>query len=172
MCHKWIGLLEGIPFPLVGAALQQGLGATAKGVKLLLRPGLQKGVVKGGEVVYQTTKIIEKVSDKECCDLVYGFKKVISPFKDGQLTNVGRAITKHPEYFGFENTEALMKAYRSTKELNKLGSSTIKNSLRNGVKTTGTGGRYPNGWVTYSLPNGNAVSWALDGTFIGFRGIK
>ena len=31
--------------------MQQGLGATAKGVKLLLRPGLQKGVVKGGEVI-------------------------------------------------------------------------------------------------------------------------
>jgi filamentous hemagglutinin len=88
------------------------------------------------------------------------------------LTNAGRAVTKHPEYFGFESTEALMKVYRTPGSLNNLGSSTLKDILRNGVRTTGAGGRYPNGWTTYTLPNGNAASWGLDGTFIGFRGIK
>jgi len=88
------------------------------------------------------------------------------------LTNAGRAVTKHPQYFGFESTEALMKVYRIPGSLNNLGSSTLKDILRNGARTTGAGGRYPNGWTTYTLPNGNAASWGLDGTFIGFRGIK
>ncbi len=105
-------------------------------------------------------------------DAVGAFKNAISPFKGGNLTNAGRAVTKHPEYFGFESTEALMKVYRSPSALNNLGSSTLKDILRNGVRTTGAGGRYPNGWVTYTLPNGNAASWELDGTFIGFRGIR
>lgn len=113
-----------------------------------------------------------KVAAQEGFNILNAFKNAISPFKGGKLTNVGRAITKHPSYFGFESTEALMKVYRTPEALNKLGSSTLKDILRNGVKTTGAGGRYPNGWVTYTLPNGNAASWGLDGSFIGFRGIK
>lgn len=65
-----------------------------------------------------------------------------------------------------------MKVYRTPEALNNLGSSALKDILRNGVRTTGVGGRYPNGWTTYTLPNGNAASWSLDGTFIGFRGIR
>jgi len=49
---------------------------------------------------------------------------------------------------------------------------TLKDILRNGIWTTGGGGSYPKGWVTFTLPNGKAASWVLDGTFIGFRGIK
>jgi hypothetical protein len=105
-------------------------------------------------------------------DAVGAFKNAISPFKGSNLTNAGRAVTKHPGYFGFESTEALMGAYRTPGALNNLGSTTLKGILRNGVRTTGAGGRYPNGWTTYTLPNGNAASWGLDGTFIGFRGIK
>ena len=115
---------------------------------------------------------IANVAAKGGFDAVGAFKNAISPFKGGNLTNAGRAVTKHPEYFGFESTEALMKVYRSPSALNNLGSSTLKDILRNGVRTTGAGGRYPKGWVTYTLPNGNAASWGLDGTFIGFRGIK
>ncbi|MFX1707201.1 DUF6443 domain-containing protein [Chitinophaga sp. CC14] len=103
---------------------------------------------------------------------IRGFKNAISPFKGGRFTNAGRAVTKHPEYFGFESTEALMKVYRTPEAINNLASSTIKNILRNGAKTTGAGGRYPNGWVTFTFRNGNAASWGLDGTFIGFRGLR
>jgi len=53
-------------------------------------------------------------------------------------------------------------AYRTPNALNKLGSESLKNILRNGERTTGAGGRYPNGWVTYTLPNGNAASWTID----------
>lgn|GEM_PF-1845036 len=105
-------------------------------------------------------------------NIIGAFKNAFSPFKDGNLTNAGRAVTKHPEYFGFGSTEELMKVYRSPSTLNNLGSSTLKDILRNGVRTTGAGGRYPKGWVTYTLPSGNAASFGLDGTFIRFRGIK
>ncbi|MBW3518531.1 RHS repeat-associated core domain-containing protein [Flavobacterium sp. NKUCC04_CG] len=113
-----------------------------------------------------------RIAAKGGFDAVGAFKNAISPFKGGNLTNAGRAVTKHPQYFGFESTEALMKVYRTPGSLNNLGSSTLKDILRNGATTTGAGGRYPNGWTTYTLPNGNAASWGLDGTFIGFRGIK
>ena len=43
--------------------------------------------------------------------------------------------------------------------------------FRNGVMTSGAGGRYPRGWVTYTVANGNAASWAIDVAFIGFRGL-
>lgn len=109
---------------------------------------------------------------KQGFNAVRAFKNAISPFKGGNLTNAGRAVTKHPEYFGFESTEALMKVYRTSDPLNNLGSSTLKEMLRTGVRTMGSGGRYPNGWVTYTLQNGKAASWGLDETFIGFRGIK
>lgn len=106
-------------------------------------------------------------------DPVKAFKNAISSHKPGQaVTNAGVAVTKHSNYFGFETTEALRQVYRSDKALNKLGADFLKNVLRNGVKTTGAGGRYPQGWVTYTLPNGNAASWHLDGRFIGFRGVQ
>ena len=43
---------------------------------------------------------------------VGAFKNAISPFKGGNLTNAGRAVTKHPKYFGFESTDDLSKVYR------------------------------------------------------------
>lgn len=105
-------------------------------------------------------------------NILKAFKSGLSLFKGGSLTNIGRAVTKHPQYFGFESTEALMKVFRNPNAINKLGADMVKDILRNGVKTTGAGGRYPQGWVTYTLPNGNAASWSIDGVFIGFRGLK
>ncbi|WP_309295726.1 hemagglutinin repeat-containing protein [Pseudomonas protegens] len=95
------------------------------------------------------------------------------PFKPGQaISHSGRGATKHPEYFGFENTAQLRQVYRSDAQLKELAERAIKDILRAGVKTTGVSGRYPNGWVTYTLPGGRAASWGLDGSFIGFRGIR
>lgn len=104
-------------------------------------------------------------------NILKAYKSGLSLFKGGSLTNIGQAVTKHPQYFGFAS-EDLMKVFRSPNAINKLGSDMIKDILRNGVKSTGAGGRYPQGWVTYTLPNGNAASWSIDGIFIGFRGIK
>ena len=105
-------------------------------------------------------------------NILKAYKSGLSLFKGGSLTNIGRAVTKHPQYFGFESTEALMKVFRNPNAINKLGSDMVKDILRNGGKSTGAGGRYPQGWVTFTLPNGNAASWSVDGVFIGFRGLK
>ncbi|WP_232451674.1 hemagglutinin repeat-containing protein [Burkholderia ubonensis] len=95
------------------------------------------------------------------------------PFKDGQeITNGGRAVTKHPEYFGFDSTQDLRKVYRTDDQINELAAQAVQDILKNGVKTTGAGGRYPNGWVTYTLPDGRAASWTASGEFIGFRGLQ
>ena len=68
--------------------------------------------------------------------------------------------------------EELQQVYRTPESINKLGSKALKDILRNGVQTSDKGGRWPNGWVTYTLQNGNAASWEANGTFIGFRGLK
>ena len=69
------------------------------------------------------------------------------------------------------NNDALRQVYRSVGSRNTLGIDRVKDVLENGVRTTGAGGRYPDGWITYTLPNGHAASWKLNGDFIGFRGI-
>jgi hypothetical protein len=87
------------------------------------------------------------------------------------LTNSGRAATKHPEHFGFKNTEELKQVYNTDAKLNELGTQKIQEVLNNGVRTTGSSSRYGE-WVTYTLPDGTAASWYKNGEFIGFRGIQ
>jgi len=92
------------------------------------------------------------------------------PFKEGQtMSAAGRAATKHPEYFGFNSAEDLRQTYRTTDQLNQLASDAVKNALDNGVRKTGIGGRYVDGWVTYTPPTGPSASFHPNGDFIGFR---
>jgi hypothetical protein len=100
------------------------------------------------------------------------FKAALGQFKNTKFTNAGRAVTKHPEYFGFKNTEALRKVYNTESKINKLAADTLKDIMRTGKTTTGAGGRYPNGWKTITAPDGRAASWHTDGRFIGFRGVQ
>ncbi|CAE6837200.1 hypothetical protein [Paraburkholderia domus] len=88
----------------------------------------------------------------------------------GQLmSKAGRAATKHPEYFGFRSAEDLRQTYRTTDQLNQLASDAVRNALDNGVRTTGIGGRYADGWVTYTPPTGPSATFYSNGDFIGFR---
>ena len=101
------------------------------------------------------------------------YNSAMSPFKGQTLTQAGRGVTKHPQYFGFEDNNSLRSVYRSDAELNGIASERLKDVLTNGIMTRGTPtAHYPSGWITYTLPNGNAASWGLDGGFIGFRGVK
>lgn len=99
-------------------------------------------------------------------------KAAESQFKGQTVTNAGRATTKHPEYFGFGSAEELRAVYRTDAQLNALANTNVQEILSNGVRTTGAGGRYPSGWVTYTLPDGRAASWTSSGNFIGFRGLQ
>ncbi len=97
------------------------------------------------------------------------FKEALSPFNE-DFTQAGRAVTKHPEYFGFNDLKSLQKVYNTPEKINELAAETLKDIIRNGDVTSGAGGRYPGGWQTYTLPNGTAASWHSGGDFIGFRG--
>lgn len=56
------------------------------------------------------------------------------PFKDEQaITNAGRAVTKHPEYFGFDSTQDLRRVYRSDAQLNELAANAVRDILQNGT---------------------------------------
>ncbi len=57
-------------------------------------------------------------------------------------------------------------------QINELAGKAINEILQSGVKSNGAGGRYPGGWITYTLPDGRAASWGGDGKFIGFRGAQ
>lgn len=151
-------------FGTIGAV--NGVGG---GVGKFFAPAIERGVAKFfGAVSSQFGGRFFTAAADEAPTFL---QNAVSPLKGG-LTNAGRAVTKHPEYFGFESTEALQQVYRTPQALNELASQRLQNILNNGVRTTGAGGRYPDGWVTYTLRNGNAASWTTDGTFIGFRGIR
>ena len=170
-----IGDPEPIFFTIMGVAANQAAGNRSRAVSGLCEPSpfnVEDFVGVGLLVKGFFKALINTTVKEEGFNVVSAFKNAISSYKGGDLTNAGRAVTKHPEYFGFESTEALMKVYRTKGSINNLGSTTLKNIIRNGVRTKGAGGRYPNGWVTYTLSNGQAASWNLNGTFIGFRGKK
>jgi filamentous hemagglutinin len=88
------------------------------------------------------------------------------------INKAGRGVTKHPEYFGFCDLASLQKVHNTPEKLNALAVESLKDIIRNGSVTTGAGGRYPNGWITITLPDGRAASWNADGTWIGFRGVQ
>ncbi|MFF6520256.1 DUF637 domain-containing protein, partial [Pseudomonas aeruginosa] len=95
------------------------------------------------------------------------------PYKGGQsITNAGRAVTKHPEYFGFSSTQELRKMYRTDSQINELAGKAINEILQSGVKSSGAGGRYPGGWITYTLPDGRAASWGGMVNLLDLEGCK
>ncbi|MGB8419960.1 DUF6531 domain-containing protein [Paraburkholderia sp.] len=89
----------------------------------------------------------------------------------GQLmSKAGRAVTKHPNYFGFKTAEDVRQVYRSNEQLNDFASKQVKDILENGVRREGDGGPTGQGWVTYTRSDGVGASWTRNGEWIGFRG--
>jgi hypothetical protein len=88
-------------------------------------------------------------------------------FNATKLTNVGRALTKHPEVLGFNSTESLMKVLRNPDAINKAASNALKNIMRAGIRTENTHKRYGK-IVTYQINGGYGARWYSNGDFIGF----
>ena len=163
----------------VGTAVRV-VGTAASGYQL----GQGVGQLSQGEIsegLYNTILGLVGVAGNVKIDGVYRTEKggagdllaaAQQPFNGQSLTNAGRAATKHPEYLGFDSTEALRQVYRTPEQINELASNAVQEILRNGVRTTGAGGRNPSGWITYTLPDGRAASWTATGEFIGFRGTR
>ncbi|WP_211626012.1 hypothetical protein, partial [Paraburkholderia domus] len=88
----------------------------------------------------------------------------------GQLmSKAGRAVTKHPNYFGFKTAEDVRQVYRTNEQLNDFASKQVRGILETGVRMEGQSGRSPGGWVTYTRSDGVSSSWTRSGEFIGFR---
>ncbi|MFV8618300.1 VENN motif pre-toxin domain-containing protein, partial [Ralstonia pseudosolanacearum] len=174
-------------FVAVGKGITVAIGAVSKAVEIArgLRAADEAAKLTAGDTA---STLIKGLPDRLLADNIAGDGMILhpikispevlsvtaqQPYKEGQLiTNAGRAVTKHPEYFGFDSTQELRKVYRTDTQLNELAANSIREILRDGARTTGSGGRYPNGWVTYTLPDGRAASWGGSGDFIGFRGIS
>ncbi|MCQ4680199.1 hemagglutinin repeat-containing protein [Ralstonia pseudosolanacearum] len=174
-------------FVAVGKGITVAIGAVSKAVEIArgLRAADEAAKLTAGDTA---STLIKGLPDRLLADNIAGDGMILhpikispevlsvtaqQPYKEGQLiTNAGRAVTKHPEYFGFDSTQELRKVYRTDTQLNELAANSIREILRDGARTTGSGGRYPNGWVTYTLPDGRAASWGASGDFIGFRGIS
>ena len=94
------------------------------------------------------------------------FKNALQQFKNSDLSNAGRALTKHPEVVG-ATKEALRQGLRTDGAINEAAHEALKNIMRNGVTTTPTLGRY--GTVTQiQIPGGFGARWNAPGEFIGF----
>ncbi len=62
------------------------------------------------------------------------YRGALGIFKSTLLTNVGRALTKHPEVLGYSSTEALMQIFRNQAAINKAASTALKNIMRTGIR--------------------------------------
>ena len=147
----------------------EGLATEIKATQLFLDLGLGVGVgvLAGG--IKSVGKDPAKPVDFSPNEL---FASASKPYNGQGMSAAGRAVMKHPEYFGFSSQTELQAVYRTEAQRNALGESFIKEILESGSMTTGAGGRWKEGWVTYTLPDGRAASWTSSGEFIGFRGVQ
>ena len=94
------------------------------------------------------------------------YKSALKNYKKSDLTEAGRALTKHPEIIGLskQNVRSILKTDAA---LNDAASSIIKNIIRNGEHTTVLLNRY--GKTTQIIiPNKFGARWYQNGKFIGF----
>jgi hypothetical protein len=135
--------------------------------------GVQLAVVGGKVVATGGKAAIAKVGGKgaaagakvDAAGLM--FNDAVSPFKNSDLTNVGRALTKHPEVLN-QTKETLRQTIRTDAELNIAGAKALENIMTNGVRTESVLPRYGN-TVTYQIPGGFGVRFeAGTNKFIGF----
>ena len=94
------------------------------------------------------------------------FRNALQPFKDQALTNVGRALTKHPQVVGLTKS-TLRQSLRTHPALNKAAAETLKHIMRHGVRTTPILPRYDQ-VIQCQISGGFGARWYQSGEFIGF----
>lgn len=95
------------------------------------------------------------------------FKDAVSQFKNTDLTNAGRALSKHPEVIG-ETKESLRQVLRTDSALNNAAATSLKDIMRNGTRFEFNLPRYGN-TVTYQIPGSFGARFeAATNKFIGF----
>ena len=89
-------------------------------------------------------------------------------FKNTGFTNVGRALTKHPEVIIGSTKQSLRQGLRTDAQINKAGADALKNIMRNGVKSTSSHPRFGD-IITYQIKGGHGARFdAKTNEFIGF----
>lgn len=58
------------------------------------------------------------------------------PFKNGQFTVAGRALTKHPNIVGANNAQDLYKIFGNQNGINQAATNAVSNFIANGITTT------------------------------------
>ncbi|MEM6312365.1 MAG: hypothetical protein AAF754_20275, partial [Pseudomonadota bacterium] len=92
------------------------------------------------------------------------------PYKTGQFTVAGRALTKHPNIVGAKNAQELVKTLGNQAKTNSAAQKAVDDNVRNGVRNTKTTNAYGK-VVDVKLSNGLGVRVsAQDKSFIGFLG--
>jgi len=96
-----------------------------------------------------------------------GYKNALGQFKNTSFTNVGRALTKHPEVIG-STKQSLRQGLRTDAQINKAGADALKNIMRTGVKSASTHPRYGE-IITYQINGVHGARFnAITNDFIGF----
>ncbi|HEY0147796.1 MAG TPA: RHS repeat-associated core domain-containing protein [Allosphingosinicella sp.] len=80
------------------------------------------------------------------------FRAALRPYGNSALTEVGRALTKHPEVVG-ATKDTLRLSFRTDHAINEAASSVLKSIIRNGNTTTSSLPRYGE-VITKQIPNG------------------
>jgi uncharacterized protein RhaS with RHS repeats len=94
------------------------------------------------------------------------FRSGLSAFKNTNLTNAGRALTKHPEVVN-ATKDTLRQGLRTDPQINAAAAEALKSILQNGIRTTPTLPRY-GPVIQYQIPYGFGARWSQAGEFIGF----
>jgi len=97
------------------------------------------------------------------------FRHALQPLRGG-FTNVGRALTKHPNILGAKSAQELTKRFGNNAGISNAAADALKNIMRNGARTTKPHtdfGRV----VDFKLPSGLGARFnAATNEFIGFLG--
>jgi hypothetical protein len=119
----------------------------------------KKGVVKGKNTRRQKA---ESKSD------LASIEQATQLFKNGPLTNVGRALTKHPNII--DESGNILQKLGGAANVNKAGEKALQNIMQNGTmgtKMTKAFGQV----IEYKLPSGLGARFSAEtGEFIGFLG--
>jgi hypothetical protein len=93
------------------------------------------------------------------------FRKALIPFKDGGLTQAGRALTKHPEVVGLTKL-TLRQTYGTDIAINRAAHDALKQIMRRGVRTTPVLPRY-GAIIQCQIPESFGARWYATGTWVG-----
>jgi uncharacterized protein RhaS with RHS repeats len=131
--------------------------------------GLTAYIFGAGTVAQGTTTACEVgVASTAGKSVTASFEHATQLFRSGPLTNVGRALTKHPNIIG-ESGSILQKLGGAAK-VNEAAADALQNIMRNGTMTTKVTRAF-GAVIEYKLPSGLGARFsATTGEFITFLG--